>query len=52
MLPKLNRKRALFVLTKIAGYWPGSEGLKPSGIPALWSWGGICAKCGRGSTGG
>ncbi len=55
MLPKLNRKRALFVLTKIdeiLAWERQKEGKRQSATPISSIWAGICAKCGRDSTGG
>ncbi len=52
MLPKLNRKRALFVLTKIDEILAWERGLKPSGIPGLLNWVDTCVKYGQDSTGG
>ena len=52
MLPKLNRKRALFVLTKIDEILAWERSLRPSGTPALWNSDDTCVKCGRDSTGG
>ena len=52
MLPKLNRKRALFVLTKIDEILARERRSKPSGTPGLSNWDDICAKYGRVSTGG
>jgi hypothetical protein len=52
MLPKLNRKRALFVLTKIdeiLAWERRSEAERDTRFVEL---DGICVKCGRGSTGG
>ncbi len=53
MPPKLNRKRALFVLTKIDEIlaWEKQE-KKRSATRASSIWAGICARCGRVSTGG
>jgi hypothetical protein len=52
MLPKFNRKRALFVLTKIDEILAWERRLKRSAIPALWSWAGISVKYEPVSTGG
>ena len=52
MLPKLNQKRALFVLTKIDEILAWERGLRLSGTPGSWNWDGICVKSGRDSTGG
>ena len=52
MPPKLNRRRALFVLTKIDEILAGNGGRKPSATPASSNWAAICAKSGRVNTGG
>ena len=52
MPPKLNRQRALFVLTKIDESSRGNSGKRPSATPSSWNWDAISAKCGRDSTGG
>jgi hypothetical protein len=52
MLPKLNRRRALFVLTKSDEMLAGKSGRKRSGTVSLSNWVGICARCGQDSTGG
>ena len=53
MLPKLNRKRALFEFSPRSNRsWLGNEGLKPSGIPGLLNWDDTCVKCVQVSTGG
>jgi len=51
MPPKLNRKRALFVL-KIDEIWRWNGKKRQSGIPTSSNLAGICARCGQGSTGG
>jgi hypothetical protein len=52
MLPKLNRRRAMFVLTKIDEIlaWKSRRTLR--GIPGSLNSGVTCAKCGRDSTDG
>ncbi len=52
MLPKLNPRRALFVLSKIDEILAWEQRKETEKVPGLWSWEGICAKCGRASIGG
>ena len=52
MLPKLNRKRALFVLTKIDEILAWERRSEAERTRGSSSWGGIYAKCGQASTGG
>ena len=52
MPPKLNRERALFVLTKIDEILAWDKQKRQNGTLGSWSSAGICAKCGRDSTGG
>jgi hypothetical protein len=51
MQPTLNRKGSPFVIAKIDEILAWSSGTRQSGTRGLWSWGGICAKFGRVSTG-
>jgi hypothetical protein len=50
--PKLNRKRAWFVLAKIHEILAWEQRKEAEKDPALWSWEDIYAKYGPGSTGG
>ena len=52
MPPKLNRKRALFVLTKIDEILAWERQKEAERTLASLTWEGICASCGRDSTGG
>ena len=52
MLPRLNHKRALFVLTKIDEIleWERQKGAERDTGSSIWA--GIFARCGQDSTGG
>jgi len=52
MSPKLNEKRALFVLSKIDEILAWEQARKPRRRLAVWNWVGICAKCAQASIGG
>ena len=51
MLPKLNRQRALFVLTKIDEILAWEQRQQAERDTGLWNSEDTCARCGRGNTG-
>jgi len=51
MEPKLNRKRAQFVLAKIDQILDWERRVTTTAMFTSWNWAAICAKYGRGNTG-
>jgi hypothetical protein len=52
MPPKLNRRRAELVLSRIDAILAWEARMRTSAIPGSWNWANTCAKCGPASTGG